>query len=161
MKVPFPLHPVTPVSVQVPEIWFPFTVPLRVRTLFVAAGNIVMIVISNVPVTLPLFPLKPKVPVSEVWPEEKQGLVVVKVKLVKVSAVPLLCVKVVAKVKADDPSVLFRLAFHEPLMLPVPGLLLPQPDIVRASANSAIVPICLYTWPPDRRESLWGSTQES
>ena len=90
VKVPFPLHPVPPVNVQVPVIVLPFTVPLRVSTLFVAPVNIVVTVKLNVPVTLPLrLPMKPKVPVSEVWSEAKQGPGEVKVKLVTLSVSPL------------------------------------------------------------------------
>jgi hypothetical protein len=90
VKVPFPLHPVPPVRIQVPEIVLPFTVPSSVSTLFVAPGNIVVTVKLNVPVTLPLrFPMKPKVPVSDVWSEAKQGPGDVKEKLVTLSVSPL------------------------------------------------------------------------
>ena len=66
VNFPFPLQPVKPVSVQVPEIVLPFTVPWRVSTLLVAPGNIVVIIISNVPVMLPLrLPMRPKLPVSD------------------------------------------------------------------------------------------------
>jgi hypothetical protein len=98
VKVPFPLHPVRPVRVQVPEMVLPFTVPWRVRTLFVAAGNIVVMVIPNVPITLPLrLPLRVKVPVSEVGYVAKQGPVDVNVKLVTVSPPVPASVNVVVK----------------------------------------------------------------
>ena len=67
MKLPLPVHPVPPVKVHVPEIVPPFTVPWRVSRLLVGAGNNVVTVIPNVPLTLPLeLPLRPKLPVSEV-----------------------------------------------------------------------------------------------
>jgi len=67
VNVPFPEHPVPPIRVQLPDIVLPVTVPWRVRTLLVAPGNIVVMVISNVPVTLPLkLPIRPKLPVSDV-----------------------------------------------------------------------------------------------
>lgn len=99
MKFPFPLQPVKPVSVQVPEMVLPFTVPWSVSTLLVAPGNIVVMVIPNVPVTLPLkLPIKPMVAVSDVWYEAKHDPADVKVKLVTLSVLPLPWVKVVEKV---------------------------------------------------------------
>jgi hypothetical protein len=102
LKVPFPLHPDRPVALQVPEIELPFTVPVRVRTLFVPPGNVVVMVIPNTPITLPLeFPLRLNEPVSEYWFAEydsKQGPGNVKLKLVTVSALPLPWVNVVEKV---------------------------------------------------------------
>src|ERR1700676_2252229 len=49
VKVPCPLHPLPPVSVQLPEMVFPFTMPfVRLRTFCVAPpGNAVEIVIPN------------------------------------------------------------------------------------------------------------------
>jgi hypothetical protein len=79
---------------------FPFTVPLlRVRTFCVAPpGNSVEMVIPNVPVTLPLkFPLRVKLPVSDVVSPWKQGPVVVNVKLLTLSPFALAAVKVVEK----------------------------------------------------------------
>jgi hypothetical protein len=98
VKFPFPLHPVKPVSIQVPEMVLPFTVPWSVSTLLVAPGNIVVMVISKVPVTLPLkLPIKPKVAVSVVWSEAKHDPADVKVKLVTLTELPLPWVKVVEK----------------------------------------------------------------
>ena len=54
VKLPLPAHPVPPVSVQVPVIVLPATVPMSVSMLFVPAGNIVEIVEAKEPVTLPL-----------------------------------------------------------------------------------------------------------
>jgi hypothetical protein len=70
--------------------------------LFEPPGNVVLMIIPNVPVTLPLrFPLRVNDPVSEYWLAEydaKQGPGNVKVKLVTVSALPLPWVKVVENV---------------------------------------------------------------
>jgi len=61
---PLPLQPVTPVSVQVPEMVGPFTAPCKVSTLFVPEGKAVEMIIENVPVTCPWkSPVKLKVPV--------------------------------------------------------------------------------------------------
>jgi hypothetical protein len=98
VKVPLPLHPDRPVRVQLPEIVFPFTLPWRVRTLFVALGNNVLMVMPKVPMTLPLeFPLRLKVPVSEVGYDAKQGPSDVKVKFVTVTVLPLAWENVVMK----------------------------------------------------------------
>ena len=100
VKVPCPLHPDTPVSVQFPEMVLPVTAPLvRVRTFCVAPPeNSVVMVIPNVPVTFPLkLPARVKLPVSDVSLPEKQGPFVVNVKLLMLSPPPLACVNVVEK----------------------------------------------------------------
>jgi hypothetical protein len=91
------VHPVLPVKFQVPEIVLPFTVPMRVSTLFIPESSVVM-VIPNEPVTLPLeLPISVKLPVSAVASDAKQGAVDVKVKFVTLIPLPLLWVKVVEK----------------------------------------------------------------
>src|SRR5579864_8912770 len=107
VKVPFPEHPENPVRVHVPVIVLPFTVPWRVRRLFVV-GYMVVTVISKVPVTVPLeLPPRPKVPVSAVI-EGKHGLGEVIVKLVTVTELPLACAKFAEKPKAEVPSEIGR-----------------------------------------------------
>ena len=53
MNVLFPVQPDPPTRVQVPVIVFPFTVPLRLRTLLLE-GNVVVMSMASDPVTLPL-----------------------------------------------------------------------------------------------------------
>ena len=97
VNVPCPLHP-PPVRVQFPEIVLPLTVPfIKLRTLLVVP-LVPLMVIPNVPCTLPLkFPLRVNEPVSDVVSEAKQGAVEVKVNWVTLSVLPLPCVKVVEK----------------------------------------------------------------
>lgn len=150
MKLPLPLHPVAPVSVHVPEMVLPATLPWRVSTFFVPV-DIVVIIIPNVPATLPLkLPLRLNEPVCEVCSDAKQEPVDVKVKSVTLRVLLLPCVKVVEKLKAGDPSGLVRAAVQVPLMLPEfdPMLLLPHPAKVNPNAKRTIIPICLYTLPP-------------
>jgi len=76
VKVPFPVHPGTPVNVHVPLIEFPLTVPCNVSTSLLLE-NVVEIVMPNCPVTLPLkSPARLKEPVSEVCPEKQLPAVV-------------------------------------------------------------------------------------
>ena len=67
-------------------------------------------------VTPPVLPLNIRPPVSDEM-DTKQGVAVVKVKLVPVIVVPLLSFKVVVNENAAVPSVLVRLALQFPLTL--------------------------------------------
>ena len=83
VKVPLPVHPNPPASVQVPEIVFPFAVPLSVSVL--PEGVPDLTIIPNVPFTLPLkLPLKVNDPVA-VWPAVKHGDADVMVRFVTLS----------------------------------------------------------------------------
>lgn len=83
MKVPLPVQPNPPARVHVPEIVFPFAVPLSVSVL--PEGVPDFTIIPNVPFTLPLkFPVKPNDP-EAVWPEVKHGDADVMVRFVTVS----------------------------------------------------------------------------
>ncbi len=97
VKVPVPEQP-APAIVQVPEIVFPLSVPVRVSVL--PAGVPEFTTKPNVPVVLPLtFPLTVNVPLA-VWPETKHGELLLKVKFEMVSDPPLFTASVVLKVKA-------------------------------------------------------------
>jgi hypothetical protein len=89
-------------------------------------------------------PLKTNAPVS-VPPDKKQGVEVVKLRFVTVTAAPLLWFSEVVKPKAGDPSGLLSVAVQLPSM--VFGLLeLPVPHAVSVTPsthNTAILKCCM------------------
>ena len=98
VKVPLPLQPEPPARIQVPEMVFPLTAPVRVRVL--PPGDPERTLMPNWPETLPLkSPLSAKVPLS-VSPDTKQTEFVEKRKLLMVT-VPLLPVAASAVVNAN------------------------------------------------------------
>ena len=97
VKLPLPVQPKFPPSVQVPEIVFPFAVPLSVSVL--PEGVPDFTTIPNVPFTLPLkLPLRENDPVA-VWPEVKHGDADVMVRFVTLSEPSLLTTSDVPSVK--------------------------------------------------------------
>ena len=122
-KVPFPLQPV-PFSFQVPEMVFPFAVPVKTS---VPPPGVPDTLNPNVPVTLPLkLPLSVNVPVS-VSAATRHGEADVNLKLLMASVpspfttsdVPM--VKMVALVES------IRVAVQVPLMLAGLPLCVPHP----------------------------------
>jgi hypothetical protein len=129
VNVPFPVQPLLPVKVHVPEIVLPFAVPESVSVL--PAGDPDCTVKPNVPFTAPLkFPLSVKEPLS-VSPETKHGELVLKLKLETLSEPSLFTVKEVPKVKTVALPPLTSVAFHVPLMLEGFELFEPQPISAR------------------------------
>lgn len=98
VNVPCPVHAVVPVTLQFPVIvLFGPTPPCSMRT-FCPPVSCAVIVIPNVPVTLPLkLPLKVKLPVSVVVPVKHEPLELLRVKLVTLTPPPLLSASVVVK----------------------------------------------------------------
>jgi hypothetical protein len=135
VKVPFPVQPLLPVKLHVPEIVLPFAVPESVSVLPV--GDPDCTVKPNFPFTAPLkFPLSVKEPLS-VSPETKQGELVVKLKLETLSEPSPFTVKEVPKVKTVALPPLTNVAFHVPLMFEGFELFEPQPISARL-VNSRI-----------------------
>jgi len=93
------------------------------------------------------FPLKTNDPVS-VPPDEKQGVEVVKLRFVTVTAVPLLWFSNVVKPNAGDPSGLVSVAVQLPLMV-FELLELPPPHAtsVRPTTRSTAILNCFMRYP--------------
>jgi hypothetical protein len=116
VKFPDPLHPdVTPVNIHDPVMVLLLRIPVMVRTLPLGFEDCT--VNSKLPVVTPLvLPLNVRPPVSDEM-DTKQGVAVLKVKLVPVIVVPLLSFKVVVNENAAVPSASVRVALQFPLML--------------------------------------------
>src|SRR6516164_7033985 len=101
-----------------------------------------VIVSWKAPVTLPLkFPLRTNAPLP-VSPETKHGVCVVKVRLVTVTVVPTICVKVVVSANTGALLVLVRVALQLPLMFPAP-LEPPLPHAASTSVSAAKLAIAI------------------
>ena len=137
VNAPDPLQPApVPVSVQLPVIEVPVTVP-TIESSFDPFGfdDPDCTVIRKLPVvTPPELPVTVKLPVAVV-PKAKQDDEVVKLRLVMFNAVPL-CASMTVKARAVDPSWLFSVAVQVPLMLP---LLLELPHPAKASAAESMI----------------------
>jgi hypothetical protein len=146
VKVPFPVQPLLPVKVHVPEIVLPFAVPLSVRVL--PAGDPDCTVKPNLPFTFPLkLPLSVKEPLS-VSPETKHGELVVKLKLETLSELSLFTVSAVPKVNTVALPLLISVAFHVPLMLAGFELFDPQPISARLINTTNVAANCFIRIPP-------------
>jgi hypothetical protein len=129
VNVPFPVQPLLPVRVHVPEIVLPFALPESASVLPV--GDPDSTVKPNFPFTAPLkFPLSVKEPVS-VSPETKHGELVVKLKLETLSEPSPFSFNEVPKVNTVAFPPLTNVAFHVPLMLDGFELFEPQPISAR------------------------------
>jgi hypothetical protein len=129
VNVPFPVQPLLPVKVHVPEIVLPFAVPESPSVLPV--GDPESTVKPNFPFTFPLkFPLSVKEPLS-VSPETKQGELVVKLKLETVSEPSPFTFNEVPKVNTVALPPLTNVAFQFPLMFDGFELFEPQPISTR------------------------------
>jgi hypothetical protein len=139
VKFPDPLHPdVTPVNVHDPVIVLLLSVPVMVSTLPLGLEDCT--VNSKLPAVTPLvLPLNIKPPVSDEM-DTKQGVAVVKVRLVPVIVVPLLSFKLVVNENAAVPSVLVRAALQFPLTLVV--LPLPHANKTNNSEQSTAIATC-------------------
>lgn len=125
MKVPFPVQPLVPVKVHVPEIVLPFAVPDSASVLPVGDPDCTLK--PNFPFTLPLkSPLRVKEPLS-VSPETKQDELVVKLKLETVSDPSPFTFNELPKVNTVALPPLTNVAFHVPLMFEAFELFEPQP----------------------------------
>ena len=125
VKVPLSLQSVPPTSIHVPEIAFPFTVPVRVSVLPPGVPDVT--VNWNLPFTLPLkSPLKTKEPLS-VSPDTKHDEFVANLKLLTTSVPSPFTTNEVAKPKTAFPPVSVRAAVQFPLILPELLLLEPHP----------------------------------
>jgi hypothetical protein len=129
VNVPFPVQPLLPVKVHVPEIVLPLAVPESASVLPV--GDPDSTVKPNFPFTFPLkSPLSVKEPPS-VSPETKQGELVVKLKLETVSDPSPFPFSEVPNVNTVALPPLTSVAFHVPLMFDAFELFEPQPISAR------------------------------
>lgn len=139
VKLPEPEQPeLIPVSVQVPVMVLFFAVPCRLSVFPLGFPDLT--ISWKAPVTLPLkFPLRAK-EADSVSSETKQGVWVVKLRLVTLTELPLICVKVVVKAKACELFELFKVAVQLPLMLlELLELLLPHPPRTIVSPSRATI----------------------
>jgi hypothetical protein len=143
VKLPEPVQPeVVPDNVHVPVTVLLFTVPFRLRTLFVADMDFTRNV--RVPLVMPLkLPLSVNPPLAVVLPWVKQGEAVVKSRLVTDTAMPLLWLSVIVNANEGEPLVPSRVAVQLPLTLLVElDLPLPQPPASKASAIASVDTMC-------------------
>jgi hypothetical protein len=114
-----------PVKVQVPEIVFPFAVPVSVSVF--PLGDPECTVNPNCPLTLPLkFPLNVKVPVAT-SPETKHGEWVVNWNVLTVIAPAPVAISEVPNANSWTPFISVRVAFQLPVIFPAPVELVPHP----------------------------------
>ena len=145
VNVPFPVQPLLPVRVHVPEIVLPFAVPDSASVL--PLGDPDSTVKPNFPFTAPLkFPLSVKEPVS-VSPETKHGELVVKLKLETLSEPSPFTVKEVPKVNTVALPPLTNVAFHVPLMFEAVLLSEPQPVSTMPINNTNATANCFMRIP--------------
>jgi hypothetical protein len=150
VNVPFPVQPLLPVRVHVPETVLPFAVPDSASVL--PLGDPDSTVKPNFPFTAPLkFPLSVKEPVS-VSPETKHGELVVKLKLETLSEPSPFTVKEVPKLNTVALPPLTNVAFHVPLMFDGFELFEPQPISARLINKTIPAANCFMKFP-----SLWSS----
>lgn len=129
VNVPFPVQPLLPVKVHVPEIVFPFAVPDSASVLPVGDPDCTLK--PNFPFTFPLkSPLRVKEPLS-FSPETKQGELVVKLKLDTLNDPSPLTFNEVPKVNTVALPPLTNVAFHVPLMFDEFELFEAQPTSAR------------------------------
>ena|SRR5581483_2678381 len=143
---PEPVQPVLPVSVQVPEIELPLSVPASVSVF--PDGDVDWIVIPKVPLVFPLkSPVTPNDPVS-VAPLAKHGELVVKLKLVTLRVPSPLAFNDVPNWNIVLLLLPTSVALQVPLTLFAFELLEPHPIRVMPNNSSTAIPNCFIKIPP-------------